>query len=153
MNNIIFNINKISDFLGDKGPIILLLSTFILYIFTNNILIALIFFIGYYINLFINKLLKKIINDTRPLKTPKKNRMPSGHSQLIFYIFGFAYFISQLKYINIPYLNYLFVIYSLFLINTFYNCIIYKYHTIYQLIIGGILGVLISYLIVITFAI
>jgi membrane-associated phospholipid phosphatase len=147
MNNIIYDINKISDLLSDKGPIILLFFTIIILII-YNVKITFIFLVGYFLNIIINKLLKKYINDIRPLKETKKNRMPSGHSQLIFYIIGFMFFVSYFKKIYIPYLNYILFIYLLFLINTIYDCIKYKYHTIDQLLIGGILGILLGYLII-----
>jgi membrane-associated phospholipid phosphatase len=125
--------------LGDKGPKILLCLTSIILIF-YNIKILFIFLLGYYINLLINQILKNYINDKRPYKYPLKNRMPSGHAQAIFYVFGFLYFYIQ----N---LNILLIIYLLFIINTIYITLYYKYHTIDQVIIGGLLGIFISYII------
>ena len=142
-----YDINKILDFLSNKGPIILLFFTTLILIF-HNIKITFIFTFGYYFNVIINKILKKYINDTRPSIIPIKNRMPSGHSQLIFYIIGFIYFLCKIqKKLYISYLNYLLLIYLIFLINTIYDCIKYKYHTIDQLVIGGLLGIFISYII------
>jgi len=141
----LYNINKILDFLGDKGPLLLFFFTIIILII-NDIKITLFFILGYYINLIVNRILKKYINDKRPFIKPLKNRMPSGHCQSIFYTVSFIYFISYYNKIYIPYFNYLLFIYLLLLINTAHNCIIYKYHTIDQVIIGGVLGIFISYL-------
>lgn len=151
------------ELLGNQGPIILLLLTIIILIitgvpkknkrnlvffgwYTNEIKIIFVFLVGYYLNIIINKILKKYINDKRPFIKPIENRMPSGHSQLMFYIFGFIYFISYSKKIYISNINYLLLIYSFFIMNTIYNSIKYNYHTVDQVIIGGILGLFISYL-------
>jgi hypothetical protein len=73
------------------------------------------FLLGYYINLLINQILKNYINDKRPYKYPLKNRMPSEHSQAIFYVFGFLY--AKNRY----FINNIFVIHSKYNI---YNIII-----------------------------
>ena len=154
---------NILKLLGNRGVIILLFLTIIILITTgfiqknernlvffswykNQIKIIVIFLVGYYLNLIINKILKKYINDKRPLIKPIENRMPSGHSQLTFYIFGFIYFITYLKKMYIPNINYLLIVYLFFVMNTIYNCIKYSYHTVDQVVIGGILGLFTSYL-------
>ena len=141
MNNITL------DLFGNKGPKILLCLTIIFFII-YNIKILFIFLFGYYFNLLLNRILKKFINDKRPYIKPIENRMPSGHSQALFYTFGFVLFfvqyIDKMNYIHL----FLLLIYLLIIINTIYITLKYNYHTIDQVIIGGILGILISYLII-----
>ena len=123
---------NIFELLGNHGVIILLFLTIIILIITgvpkknernliffgwykNKIKIIFIFLLGYYFNIIINKILKKYINDKRPFIKPIQNRMPSGHSQLMFYILGFTYFITYSKKIYISNINYLLLIYVVFI--------------------------------------
>ena len=82
------NISYYSPWIGFFGTSILLF-------FQNNPLLYIsIFIIGFFMNIFLNKFLKQIITDKRPINNNNnqksaENRMPSGHSQTIFYIISF----------------------------------------------------------------
>ena len=109
--------------------------------------------IGFTINNIINKYLKLVIKEERPNDPIKffnnnylnKNiasyGMPSGHSQNIF--FSTAYFyLSTDKFV--PWVLLCFII----SIITVYQRWHFQNHTILQLIIGGILGIISAYVIV-----
>lgn len=129
------------NFLGDIGPNILFVFTLLL--ISSKINICIIFVIGYILNFMINRILKRFIHDKRP--NSKKNNMPSGHSQCIFYsiIFFTCYFYSNILQYTIW--KIILGIYLLIALNTINNSIQYNYHTIDQVIIGSIIGSMIGY--------
>jgi len=91
-------------------------------------------------------ILKNYINDPRPVdSTPflssehfrkKVNGMPSGHAQLTAYSLVLAYLLSHKN---------LYQSLALFFI-TIYQRYIYKNHTIPQLFVGSIIGIIVGYL-------
>jgi len=84
------------------------------------------------------KTLKKIIKQSRPIKS-KTYGMPSSRSTIISFIVFYLIFINKFK------LSTKFIIIIIGLISLSMKYII-KEHSIYQLIVGGILGTTIAYL-------
>jgi len=98
-------------------------------------------------NSFINKFLKQIISDKRPIVHNKsaENRMPSGHVQSVFYTLIFLsilLFKNKLKGVEIKiWIGITILLGGL----TSYNCIEGGYHTIDQVIVGIVFGNIIGY--------
>jgi len=151
-------INNIINILGQYAPIILILISIFLLKNTTNLLFY--YIIGIFINTLLNIILKIIIQQPRPnddskmvdiaLKNGKrfifKNNiipfnifgMPSGHSQSSF--FSTTFIFLSLKNIRIVFL-YLFLSFI-----TIYQRVKYNYHTIFQVIVGAIVGIIFAYI-------
>lgn len=142
--------------IGQNGPLILFaFSIFLLRIKPNLLFYYILFFIlGEIFNTFI----KGIIQQPRPsidkktfdLMMKNKERyiskngfpydifgMPSGHSQLVFYSTIFIYL--TLNNVKIT------IFYVIISIITVFQRVIYTHHTILQVIVGSLLGLLIGY--------
>jgi len=148
---------KIIDYLGYSGPVILFIFSIYLLRIKNTFLVYYIF--GYIINILINTILKYTIKNPRPdedlsifnaSKTHGKRiiidkyGMPSGHSQNTFYSLFFIFFVLFYKKIKSKY-NFIIILFYIFTtINTSYQRIKYKNHTLFQVIIGGICGSIIG---------
>jgi acid phosphatase family membrane protein YuiD len=100
---------------------------------------ALIFYIGIISLQYIVKFLKNIIKEDRPIK---KNTygMPSTKSATLFFIIGFL--ILKYKYENYTILKLFFLAF----VGVLYK-LYFKEHSIKQIIAGGLLGLLYSYII------
>ena len=138
------------DALGYYGPYLaFFLSIFLLYK-TKTYLI--IYLIGFVINMIINYVLKGIIKEARPAaKSPISNPllsnnpysgshiygMPSGHAQGILY--STAYIIGALHNFKIS------ALFLLLSFNTIIQRVRYKNHTIAQVIVGSIVGIIVGY--------
>jgi membrane-associated phospholipid phosphatase len=133
--------------IGYNGPIILLfLSSVFL---RNKRKMLFIYWVGSFINVLINYLLKMIIKEPRPLEDNvdiewinrngiDKYGMPSGHAQMVFFSCSFLYYVlNDVK---------LLLLFLLISINTISQRYSYKNHTFNQLIIGSIVGSLVGYL-------
>jgi hypothetical protein len=113
-----------------------------------------IYLIGFVINSLLNFVLKGIIKQPRPSEDKhvfnvwlnngmKGDRlwfdrfgMPSGHAQSVFYSTFFIIFALQNTNINILYL--------IISLNTLYQRVKYKNHTVLQVIVGAIVGTIIG---------
>ena len=84
------------------------------------------------------KTLKKIIKQSRPIKS-KTYGMPSSRSTIVSFIVFYLIFINKFK------LSTKFIIIILGLLSLSIKYMI-KEHSIYQLIVGGLLGTTIAYL-------
>jgi membrane-associated phospholipid phosphatase len=136
--------------IGNYGSDILLVTTILL--LANKPYLLSIYIIGYVINMNLNKLLKQVIRDPKPIQNNEyKYRMPSGHSQCTIYSVVFIYFIlfhssyKTLKSFKLKAIVFLF--YLLILFNTINCCLLYNYHTISQVIIGTIVGGIVGWFI------
>jgi membrane-associated phospholipid phosphatase len=149
-------LENILNYLGGFGPIILFFYS--LYLLWNKQNLLFYYTIGFFSNSLLNIILKGIIQQPRPLEDEKlfnlalknvnkeifKNGipfdvfgMPSGHAQSALFSTVFIYL--ALKQTNIL-LFYLFI--SIFTITQrIYN----NYHTIFQIIIGNIVGALFAW--------
>ena len=153
MNNIPNLIIKTVDTIGYFGPQILAFTSAVLLINKYNLLT--IYLIGFLLNSFINIILKGIIKQPRPsedkhlfniwlnngMKTDRhwydRFGMPSGHTESVFYSTTFIFFALQNRNITIMYL--------IISLNTFYQRVKYKNHTLSQVIIGAFIGIIIGY--------
>ena len=144
---------KIIDTTGYFGPQILaVMSVFLL---MNKSTLLTIYFIGFIINSFLNIILKGLIKEPRPsedkhlfniwlnneMKTDRhwydRFGMPSGHAESVFYSTVFIFL--ALKNVNLT------ILYLIISMNTLYQRIKYKNHTISQVIIGSIIGAFLGY--------
>jgi len=141
----------IIDLIGYYGPIILGILTLFLLYSTKTYLIF--YVVGFLLNIVVNNILKQIIKQPRPkgdldIFDPSKKHnyshnpvqiygMPSGHSQMV--LFSTTYIYLVLK--NIP----LTLFYVLLTLNTIFQRIRYKNHTVMQVIVGSLVGALVAY--------
>lgn len=143
--------------IGQTGPTILMFTSFIL--LWNKKTLIYYYFFGFIINIIINLLLKGLFQQPRPteghrlfelaLKHGKEHKymngipfnlfgMPSGHVQSVFYSTMFIHYAFK----NIK----LTLFYLLISIITLYQRVEYKMHTVFQVIVGSIIGCFIGYL-------
>ena len=137
--------------IGAYGPIILIILSWYFLWDNNNLFFY--YTVGVFVNAVINLILKGIIQEPRPIfdskiiklaSTHTKHQfystgvpfdiygMPSGHAQGAFYSFGFICFALGNPIITMTYLA--------IALNTAYQRVKYKNHTIMQVICGGIIG-------------
>ena len=121
-------------------------TLFIIYYQTYNLVFYIFLFI---LNKFINDKLKSYFKQFRPPNpikfldddkfSKKKYGMPSGHSQLSFFSLAYAY-LSTYK-INTP-----IILMMLTCIIVIYERLVYHNHTLFQLISGAVVGIIIAYI-------
>jgi membrane-associated phospholipid phosphatase len=146
---------KIFDYIGFFGPQILLFISIILLRNKSNLLY--IYLLGSFLSMIINYVLKGLICEPRPsenvhmfnieMNSSKisgsrlgydRFGMPSGHSQSVF--FSLAFIWLAFKNVKITF------IYLLIALNTMYQRVNYKNHSIAQVLIGGLVGILLAFL-------
>jgi membrane-associated phospholipid phosphatase len=159
-------INNIIDKIAIYAVIIVFFISSLLLHNTSNILI--IFIIGYIGNYILNLLLKMILKYPRPIENkhifdiqmkhnsflpnkfglpfgPNRYGMPSGHAQNIMFCIVFVYFALQNKKpYHISNILWVFILF-LFLILSAYYKIYNKAHTLFQFLVGMIIGGLMGY--------
>ena len=141
------------DILGYFGPQILCILSLIL-LFEKSMMLKYYLF-GYVVNIILNIVLKGIIKEPRPnedkhmfniwlnngMKTDRhwfdRFGMPSGHSQGVFYSTAFIFF--ALKNSNWA------ILFLLISLNTMYQRVKYKNHTLKQVIVGALVGSLVGW--------
>ena len=145
---------------GKNGPFILAICSLLL--LKNKKYYFIFYLLGIILNMFLNQLLKYLIKQPRPYIDQKtfelamkhmKNTnyfnlisydavlgMPSGHSQGVFFITAFMYFVFKNQYPN------LITFYLLISIITIIQRVYYKFHTVNQIIVGGLIGISFAYL-------
>jgi len=138
---------KTLDYLGYFGPQILFFAT--IYILTISPKYLFIYVAGYLLNMVLNFVLKGIIKGPRPSEDIKlfniainngkrfgwdRYGMPSGHSQISGFSTAFMYCVTG----NI----YALLIYVAVSVNTMYQRVKFKNHSILQVIIGYSVGLL-----------
>jgi len=146
-NNIDFVGSTAQKTLGNYSPWISFFGTLMLFFFkTQPFLYIQIFIFGFIINILLNKFLKHIITDKRPKNDiSNKNRMPSGHAQTTFYVIVFLSILLFKNKISGYEIKIWLSITILLGGLTVYNCIVDKYHTVDQIVIGILLGSGIGY--------
>jgi membrane-associated phospholipid phosphatase len=141
---------------GAYGPIILILLSW--YLLWDNKNLFFYYTVGIFANAVLNLILKGIIQEPRPMFDDKKVRllkthgkeyfyqsgipfdifgMPSGHAQASFFSTVFIYLVfnqSNLLYIYIP-----------LTLLTCYQRVKFDYHSISQIVVGGIVGLAFGY--------
>jgi membrane-associated phospholipid phosphatase len=112
------------------------------------------YIIGIFVNCLLNVVLKQIFRQPRPSEDPEKFKlliqnsvtykvshdvfgMPSGHAQFAFFSTAFIYF-TLLD-------NYVLLFYLFISLLTLCQRVIYKYHTIFQVIVGSLIGGIFGY--------
>lgn len=151
--------------IGNNGPFILWISSLLLLRNKNNYFVFYLF--GYVFNILLNQVLKIWLKQPRPsvdtktfdlaLKQMKKVNsytnlisydavlgMPSGHSQGVFY--STAYVFLVLTQQN-PISNSILFFYLSVLLLTIVQRVYYRFHTVAQIIAGGIIGLIYAYII------
>ena len=138
------------DYIGYLGPFLLLSATIIL--LKNKGTLLSVYVVGYVLNLIINIILKELIKQPRPSEDLSvfnasvahgkrlsfdRYGMPSGHATSVFYSTAFIFLALKSPIISI--------IYLLISINTGYQRIKYKNHTLTQVICGAIIGGIVAY--------
>jgi membrane-associated phospholipid phosphatase len=127
-------IKKICDYIGLFSPLLFMLLLSIS--LSNNYNLLAIYLFGLILNSLLTLFLKKVAFKKY---NKKGNDMPSGHFQSMAYSLIF-YLLTQ-KRLQLVYLFiFLFIAFC-----TFYNCITYKYHSIFEIISGTIIGILFCY--------
>ena len=147
-NNIIENVIY---HLGVSGPYIIFI--YALYVLRNKNNYLSVYCIGFVINIIINLLLKAIIRQPRPSydkpeiniidalgKYPPFNvyGMPSGHAQLTAFTFYYLFLVT--KNIQIVLITFLLILI------TGYQRVLSMKHTLLQVFVGTILGLLFGYI-------
>jgi membrane-associated phospholipid phosphatase len=137
----------VHNYLGFFGPYILTIIN-IFYIFHIQEKFFFLYIISHVINIVLNIILKNIIKDPRPSDEKSfldverlhmdKYGMPSGHAQTAWYNVG----IIMLNKVPI-YIKILSIIIACL---TIYQRYIYKNHTVIQLVVGMIIGLLLAYI-------
>jgi membrane-associated phospholipid phosphatase len=153
---VLSNISSLLFHIGNNGPFILFVFTIL---FLKNTLNALYYYvIGFILNFILNIFLKATIQQPRPkynedlfklsLQYLKKHEsivpydmygMPSGHAQSVIYSTLFVYLILKNKKIALFY-----VIISLI---TLIQRVKGLYHSIFQVLVGSLIGFLFAYFI------
>jgi membrane-associated phospholipid phosphatase len=154
MKNIFINLFKN---IGSNGPIILFILSIIFLFKKQNLLFYYIIFfiIGDILNIFVKGIIQEprpsIDNKTFELMMKNKDRfimrkglpydifgMPSGHSQSVFYSTIFIYL--ALNDVKIT------LLYLLISIITIIQRVVYRHHTVLQVIFGSLFGLLVGYI-------
>jgi membrane-associated phospholipid phosphatase len=145
------NISKMIDHIGFNGPILLFVLSAIL--LRNKRRTMFIYIVGSIINVLINYFLKMTIKEPRPIEDNielewinmrnkredvDKYGMPSGHAQMVWFSTVFVFCVLK----DYTWL-FLFLLISL---NTVFQRFHYNNHTLTQLLIGSIIGMLFGYI-------
>ena len=145
------NNSKYLDYIGLFGPIILNIITIILLL--NKHLFLWGYIVGSFVSIIANFILKLLFKDPRPEQDIKlfelaiqkgkrlsidKYGMPSGHAQSVGFSCIFIYFTLYNFYFFLGYLGI-----SIITMMQRYN---YKNHTISQIIVGFIVGLILGYI-------
>jgi hypothetical protein len=104
-------------------------------LFYINPYLLIVYVVGIFINARVNETLKKKIGKT----------MPSGHFQKMTYSIAFVGFSLFYKNKLRFYWKYLAGAYAFIFISCFYNCLVYKYHTFPEIVVGTGIGVIAGY--------
>ena len=142
---------SIIDYIGYLGPFLLLATTIIL--LKNKGTLLSVYVVGYVLNLIVNIILKSLIKQPRPSEDLSvfnasvahgkrisfdRYGMPSGHATSVFYSTAFVFFALKDPVLSI--------IYLIISINTGYQRIKYKNHTLMQVICGAVIGTIAAYI-------
>jgi membrane-associated phospholipid phosphatase len=143
---------------GAYGPIILIILSW--YLLWDNKNLFFYYTVGIFANSVINTILKGIIQEPRPMFDEKKIRLLKTHGKDYFFqngipfdIFGMpsghaqaAYFSTVFIYLTLKQTNLLYIYIPLTLL-TCYQRVKFDYHSISQVIVGGMSGSAFAYLV------
>lgn len=122
----------IFEYIGDNSVYIIAIISIILLLYIKKYIFLIFYIIGLLCNDKLNKIIKEFIHDSK---------MPSGHFQGIFYSFA----IIILLFSKEKYFIYILSIFFIIILSCLYNCLHYKYHTLFQIVNGSILGSFIGF--------
>jgi len=136
---------------GEYGPIILILLSW--YVLWDHHNLFFYYTIGIFANSILNCILKGIIQEPRPMYDPKKIRLLATHGKSYFFQNGIPYdmfgmpsghaqasaFSTVFIYLALKQTNLLYIYIPLTLL-TFYQRVQLNFHSISQVIVGGIVG-------------
>lgn len=147
-------LEKIVDYYGYYGPVILIIITLVLLL--QNKLLLMTFVAGFFLNILVNKLLKHVIREPRPSSSfhrfaldgsethvnvaglgEEEFGMPSGHAQIVVFATAFIHLALHNIYIT--------GLYTITSIITMVERVKYQNHTIFQVLIGGVIGLCMAY--------
>ena len=151
-----FLLERTFYYFGTVGPIFLFFLS--LFFLRNKSHLSFYYVIGFFMNAILNIVLKGIIKQPRPSEDPEKFKialknqervgyrnglpydifgMPSGHAESSFFSVGFIYFtIRNMNLVG------LYLVLSLLIL---FQRVIYNYHTILQVVVGSVVGLLFGY--------
>jgi len=153
-------IEKIFNELGNYGPVILFIRTLIFLRKKKTLFYYYLF--GFFINILFNQILKKCIQEPRPsvdsksfamaMKYAKSKNylgslkddlfgMPSGHSQSVLFSTVFVFLTMKKENTN------LILFYLVISLITLIQRVKYMFHTVNQVIVGSIIGILFAYIV------
>jgi dolichyldiphosphatase len=138
---------------GDNGPYIMILASFVLLFSKPRMLFY--FIVGIFLSFIVNMILKGIIKQPRPEFNTKAVNialhtntiryilgydiygMPSGHAQTSFFITTFIYLVTRNLWVAFVFL----------LLSLIVMCqrVVYNEHTILQVFVGAIVGILFGF--------
>lgn len=126
-------------------PAILFVLTIYILIFLQEIQLLLFYIVGFIGNELLNRVLKPIIQDPRPVPISSTDiyGMPSGHSQLAAYSLVFMALVLQEK--RYGYYGTIILLFLGLTVATMAQRVAIKAHSLEQVIIGGIVGGLLGY--------
>jgi len=141
---------------GAYGPIILILLSW--YLLWENKNLFFYYTVGIFANAVLNLILKGIIQEPRPMFDNKKVRLLKTHGKEYFYqsgipfdIFGMpsghaqaSLFSTIFMYFSLKQTNFLYIYLPLTLL-TCYQRVKFYYHSINQVVVGGIVGTAFGY--------
>ena len=120
--------------IGDYSVELSVFISIVCLLYINPYLLS-VYIVGVFINAYVNETLKNKFGKT----------MPSGHFQKIAYSIAFVGFSLFYKNVLGIYWKYLAGAYAFIFISCFYNCLVYKYHTISEIIVGTGIGIVGGY--------
>jgi membrane-associated phospholipid phosphatase len=147
-------VKPILNYIGEFGPMILFVPTIFLLFNKSNALVY--YIIGSFLNSVLNIFLKLLIQQPRPSDDPDKFElmiqrrkhlllipydvfgMPSGHAQTVAFTTAFVFMIIQNDMFGV-----ICVVISLL---TIWQRVVYNHHTVLQVIMGSMVGLLFAYL-------
>lgn len=143
-----YMIDQLLYHIGSTGPIVLFAIS--LFLLSSSSTFLIFYVVGSFANVLFNYVLKGIIREPRPnsnllhiKKLYKKITdfnvygMPSGHSQSVWFSTCFVFLVTR----RIE----LFVCYAIISLITMWQRVKYRFHTLLQVIVGGVLGVGVAY--------
>jgi membrane-associated phospholipid phosphatase len=160
MDTHFLSIKKIGEnvlvYTGLYGPLILFLLS--LYILRHKRIFFVYYSFGFFVNMLINYVLKGLIKQPRPKEDihvpniiPTNGKrygydtygMPSGHAQMSFYSITFIYLVltNNFKHFKWSWILFLFLLIGII---TLFQRILYKNHTLLQVLVGSLLGIIIA---------
>jgi membrane-associated phospholipid phosphatase len=143
-------LDQIFDYIGFYGPNILFILSLV--VLRNKMNLMLVYVVGFIANTLLNHILKGAFQQPRPTEEIHlfqmeqlyrkqigfdRYGMPSGHAQSVLYSTAFIYY--AFKNIKVT------TLYLIVSLMTLYQRVKFKNHTVFQVIIGSLVGFLVGF--------